>query len=348
MDRYEMFKLAFNPREHADSTKKDSSNTQTQPKTPEAKAPQIDSATKAPQIETTKKITDPVTGQTEETTTKTTGAPERTGGLSGFISGVKETVDNVVDNGKALVEKAPAAIQGWQQHTDLLANNEAYRAGFNNPNDAHYITPSVFNNEEWKKLITDEERTAYVTKLFQDWAYSKAGAATRTAFDTKDFSNAPTGSQEEYAKQLMADDANWKEFEAAFGGSDMTFIQYAQRMRDASGSEEGAKTAMAQLWAQLPDEKKEQVTKTLQSAVWTNLKADFFGSLPKVIGLWFREQGWNDMAGFVENPLYFYTTVLATLGAGGMLLGATQEPEQPVININNSGQSNPFWNEDRW
>ena len=348
MDRYEMFKRAFNTSEQDKSTTKKTPDAQAQPKAPESNAPQTDNATKAPQIETTKKITDPATGQTEETTIKRTGAQERPGGLSGFIPGVKETVDNVVDNGKALVEKAPAVLQGVQQHTDLMKNNEAYRTGFKNPNDVHYLTPDAFNNEEWKKLTTDEERTAYITKLFQDWAYSKAGAAANSVIATHDLSKAPPSDQDAYVKQLMADDVNWKEFEAAAGGGDMTFIQYAQRMRDAAGSEEGAKTAMAQMWAQLPDERKEQITSTLKSAVWKNLKADFFGNLPKVIGLWFREQGWNDMAGFVENPLYFYTTVLATLGAGGMLLGATQEPEQPVININNSGQSNPFWNEDRW
>ena len=85
------------------------------------------------------------------------------------------------------------------------------------------------------------------------------------------------------------------------------------------------------------DDEMKQITGAAKSASWNAIKSDPLGNLPKVMGLFLRQQGFGNMAEYAENPLMFYGGVLALLFGGGAMLsggfgGSSQQQPQVVNN----------------
>lgn len=81
------------------------------------------------------------------------------------------------------------------------------------------------------------------------------------------------------------------------------------------------------------DEEIQQITGAAKTASWNAIKSNPIENLPKVMGLFLRQQGWDKAAGYAENPMVFYGSLLTALvGGGAMLFGGSDRQQQPVVN----------------
>lgn len=85
------------------------------------------------------------------------------------------------------------------------------------------------------------------------------------------------------------------------------------------------------------DDEMKQITGAAKSASWNAIKSDPLGNLPKVMGLFLRQQGLGGAAEYAENPMVFYGGLLALLFGGGAMLsggfgGSSQQQPQVVNN----------------
>lgn len=89
------------------------------------------------------------------------------------------------------------------------------------------------------------------------------------------------------------------------------------------------------------EDEMKQITDAAKSASWNAIKSDPFGNLPKVMGLFLRQQGLGGIAGYAENPLVFYGGLLALLFGGGSMLFGGSSSNQPTVVNNYYGQQQP-------
>ena len=88
------------------------------------------------------------------------------------------------------------------------------------------------------------------------------------------------------------------------------------------------------------EEEMKQITGAAQTASWNAIKEDPFTNLPKVMGLFLRQQGFATGAEYAESPLVFYGGLLALLFGGGALLSGGSSNQPTVVN-NYYGQQQP-------
>lgn len=88
------------------------------------------------------------------------------------------------------------------------------------------------------------------------------------------------------------------------------------------------------------EDEMKQITGAAQTASWNAIKEDPFTNLPKVIGLFLRQQGFATGAEYAESPLVFYGGLLALLFGGGALLSGGPSNQPTVVN-NYYGQQQP-------
>lgn len=281
--------------------------------------------------------------------TPTSGQQQGTGIIGTIVNGAKKviknpqgTIDAVKDGMEAGYETVSNGIKGMAQHSEMLQNNEAYNRGFYDPNNPIQLNEKSFNSEEWRNLKTDDERTAYITKLLEDWGYNKAGIAVRQNGMASIAKNPDLVPRD--LGGVLKNDANYKELMQALSHGDMEFLNYLQRMQQGMGGDQAA-SFFADVWSSIPEEKQLELMGTMKTAAWNNIKADPIANIPKAIGLWFKMKGWDQMGEFAQNPLNFYLTLGGLLVGGTALAGAAfgGGSQQPIINVGN-GQSNPFYN----
>ena len=296
-------------------------------------------------------VTQDIKGNPADVKQMMSNGEQPSGGIFGnIVNGVKAVAKDPVGAVNAakegIVEGAKAVgngIKGFTQHSEMLQNNEAYNRGLNDPNNPIKLDEGSFNSEEWRNLKTDDERTAYITKLIQDWGYNKAGIAVRENGMAAVAKNPDLVPKD--LNGVLSNEANYNELKEALSHGDMEFLNYMQRMQSSMGDEKAA-SYFSQVWSNIPEEKQEELLGTMKTAAWNNIKADPLSNIPKAIALWFKMKGWDQLGEFAQNPMNFYLTLGGLLVGGTALAGAAfgnGGSQQPIINVGN-GQSNPFYN----
>ena len=235
-------------------------------------------------------------------------------GINAVTGGVKSTLTNTANRA---INTARAGVKGTKKVVKGLGKELADNI------TPYEIKADAFNSDPWKKLTTDADRDKYLLSQMQPFIASRMAKAKLSGEKNLPATNDTAG----WLRYIRQNEDAKKELEAAFKGGDMGFVEYMQRLEQRANSPEGIgfKNASLNLWQSLTSEEQAEFKGYMQSAVWKNIKADWFNNIPKAIGLWLRSFGWNGAADFAANPLHFYGSLALAFIGGSMLLEGQEE-----------------------